>query len=69
MTLISDSTASTTPTSLVFERASKGRQRASWFTAEDADDANERPSPWVTRSCMLRMRQASRSSRPNCPRG
>jgi hypothetical protein len=41
MTLISDSTSNTTPTLLVFERTSSGRQRASWFTAEDADEAEQ----------------------------
>ena len=45
MTLISDSTASTTPTLPVFERTSKGRQRASWFTAEDADEAERAAKP------------------------
>jgi hypothetical protein len=45
MTLISDSTASTTPTLLVFQRTSKGRQRASWFAAEDADEAEQAAKP------------------------
>jgi hypothetical protein len=45
MTLISDSIASTTPTLLVFQRTSKGRQRASWFTAENADDAQQAAKP------------------------
>ncbi|GEO17792.1 hypothetical protein [Microvirga aerophila] len=45
MTLISDSTSSTTPTLLVFERTLKGRQRASWFTAEDADEAEQAAKP------------------------
>ncbi|GEO19072.1 hypothetical protein [Microvirga aerophila] len=45
MTLISDSTSTTTPTLLVFQRTSKGRQRASWFTAEDADEAEQAARP------------------------
>jgi hypothetical protein len=45
MTLISDSNTHLTPVLIIFERTSTGRQRASWFTAEDADDAEKAALP------------------------
>jgi hypothetical protein len=45
MTLISDSNSPSKPVLLVFERTSKGRQRASWFTAQDADEAEQAAKP------------------------
>ncbi|GEO16903.1 hypothetical protein [Microvirga aerophila] len=45
MTSISDCTTKSHPVLVVFGRTSEGRQRASWFTAEDADEAEQAAKP------------------------